>query len=281
MVDRAVDKIGPRLAGLQFAHRVESMTLSPHWLDELRARTSLSAVIGAIGEAHPRGARVEGLLPVPQREDAELHGQRREGLLPLLRLRRAWRRDPLPDRRARPALHGRGQGACRARPAWRSRRRSARPRARRTHVRRCTTSWRRASTGSPSSSPASKAREARAYLKKRGIEPSDRRRASASASRPTAATSSRAALSTLGEDKLVETGLLIKPDEGETYDRFRGRLMIPIRDARGRVHRLRRPHPRRRRAQISQLARHAAVRQGPHALQPRPRRPGEPPGRSA
>ncbi len=29
--------------------------------------------------------------------------------------------------------------------------------------------------------------------------------------------------------------MLIRTDEGETYDRFRGRLMIPIRDARGRV----------------------------------------------
>ena len=40
----------------------------------------------------------------------------------------------------------------------------------------------------------------------------------------------------IGEDKLIETGMLIKPEEnGESYDRFRGRLMIPIRDARGRV----------------------------------------------
>ena len=29
--------------------------------------------------------------------------------------------------------------------------------------------------------------------------------------------------------------MLIQPDEGEPYDRFRGRLMIPVRDARGRV----------------------------------------------
>ena len=43
------------------------------------------------------------------------------------------------------------------------------------------------------------------------------------------------ALCSLGEERLVETGMLIKPDEGETYDRFRGRLMIPIRDQRGRV----------------------------------------------
>src|SRR5690606_15650908 len=37
-------------------------------------------------QARPRGARVEGLLSVPQREDPELHRQRRERLLSLLRL---------------------------------------------------------------------------------------------------------------------------------------------------------------------------------------------------
>ena len=41
----------------------------------------------------------------------------------------------------------------------------------------------------------------------------------------------------LARSKLVETGLLIQPEEAnkESYDRFRGRLMIPIRDPRGRV----------------------------------------------
>src|SRR3546814_3144180 len=34
---------------------------------------------------------------------------------------------------------------------------------------------------------------------------------------------------------LVESGMLIAVDDKEPYDRFRGRLMIPIRDARGRV----------------------------------------------
>src|SRR5207237_8593623 len=45
------------------------------------------------------------------------------------------------------------------------------------------------------------------------------------------------------EAKLVEAGLLVTPaspegadkSPGDTYDRFRGRLMFPIRDARGRV----------------------------------------------
>ncbi|HEY75350.1 MAG TPA: DNA primase [Thermoflexia bacterium] len=36
-------------------------------------------------------------------------------------------------------------------------------------------------------------------------------------------------------DELEEAGLLIRREDGTTYDRFRGRLVIPIRDARGRV----------------------------------------------
>ncbi len=36
-------------------------------------------------------------------------------------------------------------------------------------------------------------------------------------------------------DKLIEAGLLISVDGKAPYDRFRGRLMIPIRDARGRT----------------------------------------------
>jgi len=46
----------------------------------------------------------------------------------------------------------------------------------------------------------------------------------------------RTALTSVGDAKLVETGLLIAPDDGgDPYDRFRGRLMFPIRDPRGRV----------------------------------------------
>ena len=75
---------------------------------------------------------------------------------------------------------------------------------------------------------------AREYLSRRGIGPATVTRFGIGL-----ATEGRnklkAALSSLGEDKLVETGMLIKNDEGETYDRFRGRIMIPIRDARGRV----------------------------------------------
>ncbi|MBD3822400.1 MAG: DNA primase, partial [Thiotrichales bacterium] len=35
--------------------------------------------------------------------------------------------------------------------------------------------------------------------------------------------------------QLVETGMLVKKDNGRAYDRFRNRIMFPIRDGRGRV----------------------------------------------
>ncbi|MEE8582846.1 MAG: DNA primase [Dehalococcoidales bacterium] len=37
------------------------------------------------------------------------------------------------------------------------------------------------------------------------------------------------------EDELLAAGLIIKPDDGQTYDRFRNQLMFPIADARGRI----------------------------------------------
>ncbi len=45
------------------------------------------------------------------------------------------------------------------------------------------------------------------------------------------------ALTNLGysEDEIIEVGLAIRNDKGRVYDRFRNRLMIPIRDERGRV----------------------------------------------
>jgi DNA primase len=78
--------------------------------------------------------------------------------------------------------------------------------------------------------------EARAYLAKRGISDATRRRFGFGFA-PDGRNKLRAALKHLGNDKLVEAGLLIQPDDGgrEPYDRFRGRLTYPIRDRRGRV----------------------------------------------
>jgi DNA primase len=77
--------------------------------------------------------------------------------------------------------------------------------------------------------------EARDYLKRRGLDAATIQRFGLGFA-PDSRSGIKRALEKLGEDKLVETGMLIKPEEGgDTYDRFRGRLMFPIRDARGRV----------------------------------------------
>jgi len=77
---------------------------------------------------------------------------------------------------------------------------------------------------------------ARAYLKDRGISDETRKRFGFGLA-PDSRGRLKSALAAFGIEKLVESGLLIAPEEGERepYDRFRGRLMIPIRDARGRV----------------------------------------------
>ncbi|MEO6256897.1 MAG: DNA primase [Sphingomicrobium sp.] len=76
---------------------------------------------------------------------------------------------------------------------------------------------------------------ARDYLARRGIAPAIAARFGLGLA-PAGRSKLKAALSALGEEQLVETGMLIKPEDGgETYDRFRGRLMFPIRDPRGRV----------------------------------------------
>jgi DNA primase len=77
--------------------------------------------------------------------------------------------------------------------------------------------------------------DARDYLSRRGIDAAVAQRFGLGVA-PESRNALKRALEKLGEDKLIETGMLIKPEEGgDSYDRFRGRLMIPIRDARGRV----------------------------------------------
>ena len=76
--------------------------------------------------------------------------------------------------------------------------------------------------------------EARALLDRRGVR-ADTARAFGLGFAPDSRGRLRQALAEFGDAMLVECGLLIQVDGKEPYDRFRGRLMIPIRDPRGRV----------------------------------------------
>ena len=128
------------------------MAFPPGFLDELRARLSLSDIVGRkVSLKRRSGAGVRGPLPVPQREDAVLHGQRQEGLLPLLRLRRAWRRRRLRHEDRGPVVSRvRREAGPRGRPAGAARH-AGRARARRARRRPCSRSSKRRRAGSRSS----------------------------------------------------------------------------------------------------------------------------------
>jgi len=75
------------------------------------------------------------------------------------------------------------------------------------------------------------------YLRDRGLSDATIRRFRLGYS-PDNRTALKTALKEMGEPLLVEAGLLIHPEEGEkreSFDRFRGRVMFPITDRRGRV----------------------------------------------
>ena len=79
--------------------------------------------------------------------------------------------------------------------------------------------------------------EARAYIQKRGLKPEtvDRFRLGYA---PQSRTALKEAMLARGipEPLLIESGLLIKPEDGgASYDRFRHRVMFPIGDRRGRI----------------------------------------------
>ncbi|WCM28325.1 DNA primase [Sphingomonas sp. QA11] len=75
--------------------------------------------------------------------------------------------------------------------------------------------------------------EARGILERRGIR-ADTAREFGLGFAPDSRGKLKDALKDYGDPMLVETGLLISVEGKEPYDRFRGRLMIPIRDPRGR-----------------------------------------------
>jgi DNA primase len=78
--------------------------------------------------------------------------------------------------------------------------------------------------------------EARAYLERRGLDAGMIDRFGIGFAPPGRGGLRQALMSKgFGESDLVRAGLLIRPDDGGCYDRFRHRVMFPIENARGRV----------------------------------------------
>lgn len=211
------------------------MTLSPQWLDELRARTTLSAVIAPSVKLIKAGREFKACCPFHQEKTPSFTVNDEKGFYhcfgcgahgDAIRF--------LTDSRGLQFMDAVKELAGKAGmdvPAPDPRAQEKAERSAGLHdVMAAAQKW------FAEHLAGIEGGEARAYLANRGIDAKVIDRFGIGFA-PDARGKLKAALKDLGEDKLIDTGMLIKPDEGEkaSYDRFRGRIMIPIRDARGRV----------------------------------------------
>ncbi len=209
------------------------MTLTPQWLDELRARTTLSALIGRTVKITKAGREFKACCPFHNEKTPSFtindekgfyhcfgcsaHGdairwmtdQRGLSFMDAIKelAGEAGMEVPAPDPKAakqaeeRAGLHDVMAAA-------------------QDH-------FVKALAGIEGAGP-------REYLAKRGMS-GETIKAFGFGFSPDSRTALKTALKEFGDPMLVEAGLLIAVDDKEPYDRFRGRLMIPIRDPRGRV----------------------------------------------
>jgi DNA primase len=210
------------------------VTLSPQWLDELRTRTVLSAVISPSVKLIRAGREWKACCPFHNEKTPSFTVNDDKGFYhcfgcgahgDAIRF--------LTDHRGMPFMDAVKELAAKAgmdvpAPDPKAKERADRA-ATLTDVMAEVAKWYGEQLNGIAGS------DARDYLKRRGIDADTIQRFGLGFA-PDSRTSLKRALDKLGEDKLVETGMLIKPEEGgDSYDRFRGRLMFPIRDARGRV----------------------------------------------
>ena len=210
------------------------MTLSPQWLDELRARTVLSAVISPTVKLIRAGREWKACCPFHNEKTPSFTVNDDKGFYhcfgcgahgDAIRF--------LTDQRGMPFMDAVKELAAKAgmdvpAPDPRAKERADRA-ASLTDVMAEVAKWYSEQLDGLAGS------EAREYLKRRGIDAGTIQRFGLGFA-PDSRSALKRALEQLGEDKLIETGMLIKPEEGgDSYDRFRGRLMFPIRDPRGRV----------------------------------------------
>jgi DNA primase len=211
------------------------MTLSPQWLDELRARTLLSGVIAPSVKLIRAGREWKACCPFHNENTPSFTVNDDKGFYhcfgcgahgDAIRF--------LTDQRGLPFMDAVKELAAKAgmevpAPDPKSRERAERAASLTDVMAACQTWFAEQLQGIAGAS-------AREYLAKRGIDASQVARFGIGLA-PDSRNALKRALGSLGEDKLIEAGMLIQPEEDakEPYDRFRGRLIIPIRDQRGRV----------------------------------------------
>jgi DNA primase len=209
------------------------MSLTPQWLDELRARVTLSGVISRTTRLTKAGHEFKACCPFHNEKSPSFtvndakgfyhcfgcgaHGdvirwmtdQRGLSFMDAVKelASEAGMEMPAPDPRAAEAAQQRDSlhDVMAAAQAW--------------FVERLA---------------SDEGAKARAYLATRGFDAHTMQRFGFGYA-PEGRQAMKAALSQFPEAMLIEAGLRIAVDDKEPYDRFRGRLMLPIEDARGRV----------------------------------------------
>jgi DNA primase len=215
------------------------VTLSPQFLDELRARTTLSALIGRQVKLQRAGREWKACCPFHKEKTPSFTINDEKGFYhcfgcgahgDAIRFLTEGRGLPFMD-----AVKELADAAGMEVPAPDPRARERAEQATGLHeVMEAAARWFQEQLGGIEGS------EARAYLERRGVS-EGAIKTFCFGFAPDSRSKLKAALNSFGIDRLVETGLLIAPEaeegkpKGEPYDRFRGRLMIPIRDQRGRV----------------------------------------------
>jgi DNA primase len=209
------------------------MSLSPAFLDELRARTLLSALIGKTVKLTKKGREFAACCPFHDEKTPSFYVNDEKAFYHCFGCGAhgdaiRW----MTDQRGLPfieAVKELAQSAGMELPAPDPRDVARNERAKSLHdVMAAAAAWFEEQYAGLAGSAA------RAYVEKRGISETTRK-AFGLGYAPDSKTGLRRALERFGDAMLVEAGLLILVEDKEPYDRFRDRLMIPIRDPRGRV----------------------------------------------
>ena len=209
------------------------MTLTPQFLDELRARTLLSALVGKTTKLQKAGREFKGCCPFHNEKTPSFYvnddkafyhcfgcGAHGDAI--------RW----MTDQRGLPfidAVKELAQAAGMEMPAPDRHAAERAERAKGLHEASADAAeWFVQQLNGIAGA------EARGVLERRGITAATAKTFGLGFA-PDARGKLKGALKDYGDPLLVEAGLLIQVEGKEPYDRFRGRLMIPIRDPRGRV----------------------------------------------
>ena len=211
------------------------MSLSPQFLDELRARTTLSALVGRTVKLTKAGREYKACCPFHNEKTPSFYVNDEKGFYHCFGCQAhgdaiRW----LTDQRGLPfmdAVKELADAAGMDVPAPDPRAQAREERAAGLYeVMEAAQRWFADQLAGIEGS------EARSYLQRRGMSEATIAKFGFGFA-PDARGRLKTALKGFGTDSLIEAGLLIQPEgeEREPYDRFRGRLMFPIRDRRGRV----------------------------------------------